>query len=151
MPSLPVIRLHPYAQLPDRAHEGDAGYDLTAAEDVLLAPGGGRAAVGTGVAVAIPVGHAGLVVPRSGLAAKHGISVVNAPGLIDSGYRGELKVIMVNTDPVEPFQVSVGDRIAQLVLTQVQTPELVEVDELPDSHDGRGVGGLGSSGGFVGA
>lgn len=129
--------------LPSRAHAGDAGLDLVAAEDVVLAPGG-RAAVATGWSVAIPEGMAGLVVPRSGNALRHGLTVANAPGLIDSGYRGELKVILINLG-AEPFSVVTGDRIAQLVITPVALGLAVEVDSLPES-DGRGEGGFGSTG-----
>jgi dUTP pyrophosphatase len=136
-------RLGAAARPPAQAHEGDAGYDLHAAEAVTIGPGE-RASVGTGIAVAIPEGRAGLVVPRSGLAARHGISVVNAPGLIDSGYRGELRVLLLNTDRAETFEVSVGDRIAQLVLVRHEAPELIEVDSLDESA--RGAGGFGSSG-----
>jgi dUTP pyrophosphatase len=136
-------RLSAAARPPAQAHDGDAGYDLHAAEAVTLAPGE-RASVGTGIAVAIPAGQAGLVVPRSGLAARHGISVVNAPGLIDSGYRGELRVLLLNTDRTEAFAVGAGDRIAQLVLVDVGTPELEEVDELDETA--RGAGGFGSTG-----
>ena len=136
-------RLSAAARPPAQAHEGDAGYDLHAAEAVTIAPGE-RASVGTGIAVAIPAGQAGLVVPRSGLAARHGISVVNAPGLIDSGYRGELRVLLLNTDRAEPFSVEPGDRIAQLVLVDVETPELEEVVELDETA--RGAGGFGSTG-----
>jgi dUTP pyrophosphatase len=136
-------RLSAAARPPAQAHEGDAGYDLHAAEAVTIAPGE-RASVGTGIAVAIPEGQAGLVVPRSGLAARHGISVVNAPGLIDSGYRGELRVLLLNTDRAEPFAVEPGDRIAQLVLVQVETEDLEEVAELDETP--RGVGGFGSTG-----
>ena len=128
--------------LPTRAYADDAGLDLTACERVELAPGS-RALVGTGLAVAIPEGHAGFVQPRSGLATKHGISIVNSPGLIDSGYRGELKVTLLNTDLAEPFVVEPGMRIAQLVILAVPQLELVEVDELPESE--RGVRGFGSS------
>jgi dUTP pyrophosphatase len=131
------------ARPPTQAHEGDAGYDLHAAEAATIGPGE-RASVGTGIAVAIPEGQAGLVIPRSGLAARHGISVVNAPGLIDSGYRGELRVLLLNTDRSEPFTVEPGDRIAQLVLVRVATEELEEVAELDETA--RGVGGFGSSG-----
>jgi dUTP pyrophosphatase len=141
--TLRVQRLHPDARLPLLAHDGDAGYDLIAVEAAALAPGE-RAMVATGIAVEIPPGHAGLVLPRSGLAAKHGISVVNAPGLIDSGYRGEVKVLLLNTDRAEPFAVAPGDRIAQLVLVRVETPEVEEVDELGSTA--RGEGGFGSSG-----
>jgi dUTP pyrophosphatase len=128
--------------LPTRAYADDAGLDLTACERVELAPGT-RALVGTGLAVAIPEGHAGFVQPRSGLATKHGISIVNSPGLIDSGYRGELKVTLLNTDLAEPFVVEPGMRIAQLVLLALPQFDLVEVDELPESE--RGVRGFGSS------
>jgi dUTP pyrophosphatase len=136
-------RLSAAARPPDQAHEGDAGYDLHAAEAVTIAPGG-RASVGTGIAVAVQDGQAGLVVPRSGLAARHGISVVNAPGLIDSGYRGEIRVLLLNTDSSEPFEVEPGDRIAQLVLVHVDTPELEEVGDLGETV--RGAGGFGSTG-----
>jgi dUTP pyrophosphatase len=136
-------RLSAAARPPAQAHEGDAGYDLHAAEAVTIAPGE-RASVGTGIAVAIPEGQAGLVVPRSGLAARHGISVVNAPGLIDSGYRGEVRVLLLNTDRAEPFAVEPGDRIAQLVLVQVETDGPEEVAELDETA--RGVGGFGSTG-----
>jgi dUTP pyrophosphatase len=136
-------RLKVAARPPTQAHEGDAGYDLHAAEAVTIDPGE-RASVGTGIAVAIPDGQAGLVIPRSGLAARHGISVVNAPGLIDSGYRGELRVLLLNTDRSEPFTVEPGDRIAQLVLVRVETEELEEVAELDETA--RGVGGFGSTG-----
>jgi dUTP pyrophosphatase len=130
------------AVLPSRAYADDAGLDLAACERVELPPGG-RALVGTGLAVAIPAGHAGFVQPRSGLATKHGISIVNSPGLIDSGYRGELKVTLLNTDLQEPFLVEPGMRIAQLVVLAVPALELVELDELPESE--RGVRGFGSS------
>lgn len=130
--------------MPSYATEGDAGADLVAAETLTLTPGGGRALVATGAAIAIPVGYAGFVQPRSGLAYKHGVSVLNAPGLIDSGYRGELKVLLVNTDPETPFEVVRGDRIAQLVIQRVEHVRFVEVDELPSSE--RGDGGFGSTG-----
>ena len=136
-------RLSEAARPPAQAHEGDAGYDLHAAEAATIAPGE-RASVGTGIAIAIPEGQAGLVIPRSGLAARHGISVVNAPGLIDSGYRGELRVLLLNTDTDEAFTVQPGDRIAQLVLVAVETPELLEVEELDETV--RGAGGFGSTG-----
>ena len=142
MSELPFKRLDESATLPVRAYPGDAGLDLAAAERVELAPGA-RALVGTGLAVAIPDGHAGFVHPRSGLAAKHGITIVNAPGLVDSGYRGELKIILLNTDPAETFVVEPGMRIAQLVVVPVATPEPVEVAELPDTE--RGEKGFGSS------
>ena len=136
-------RLSDAARAPSRATEGDAGLDLYAAEAAELAPGQ-RASVGTGIAVEIPEGCAGLVLPRSGLAARHGISVVNAPGLIDSGYRGEVRVLLLNTDRDEPFTVAPGDRIAQLVIVGFHAVEPVEADELSESA--RGSGGFGSSG-----
>jgi dUTP pyrophosphatase len=139
---LPVRKLHPEAVLPGRAYAGDAGLDLSACEPAELAPGD-RAIVGTGVAVAIPEGHAGFVQPRSGLADRHGITIVNSPGLIDAGYRGEIKVILLNTGG-EPFAVTPGMRIAQLVILPVPAVELVETDELPESE--RGDRGHGSSG-----
>ena len=142
-PELPVRRLHPEAVLPARAHPGDAGLDLVAVEEHRLAPGD-RAAVATGLAVAVPHGWAGLVLPRSGLARRHGITLTNAPGLIDAGYRGELTVLLVNLGR-ERHTVRAGDRIAQLVLTPVSLAAAVEVDELPPS-DGRGEGGFGSTG-----
>jgi dUTP pyrophosphatase len=141
--SLRVRRLDERATLPSRAYPGDAGLDLYALEDAELAPGE-RAQIRTGIAVEIPRGHAGLVLPRSGLAARHGIALVNAPGLIDEGYRGELQVLLLNTDRAEAFQLSAGDRIAQLVLVAVESPEVLEVDELASSE--RGAGGFGSSG-----
>jgi dUTP pyrophosphatase len=141
--AVPVKRLRPDARLPVQAYPGDAGLDLAACERVELAPGE-RAVVGTGIAVAIPPGHAGLVLPRSGLAARHGLGKVNAPGLIDEGYRGEVRVILLNTDRETPFVVEPGMRIAQLVVVELPSIELLEVDELPASE--RGNGGLGSSG-----
>ena len=143
MIELPVQRLRADAVVPRRAYDGDAGLDLSACERVELAPGE-RALVGTGLAVAIPSGYAGYVQPRSGLAAKHGITIVNTPGLVDPGYRGELKVILLNTDAHEPFVVEPGMRIAQLVLVAVPDAELREVQALPASE--RGEGGFGSSG-----
>ena len=137
-------RLTAGALLPTRANPGDAGLDLYAAETAALAPAGGRVSVGTGIAVEIPDGHAGLVLPRSGLAAKHGIALVNAPGLIDSGYRGELRVLLLNTDPVAAYEVEPGERIAQLLVVGFPTAEVVEVEEL--SQTARGRGGFGSSG-----
>jgi dUTP pyrophosphatase len=139
---LAVQRLREDAVVPERAYEGDAGLDLAACDRVELRPGE-RAVVGTGLAVAIPEGYAGFVQPRSGLAARHGISVVNAPGLIDAGYRGELRVVLLNTDRSEPFAVEPGMRIAQLVVLAVPALELVETNELPESE--RGVRGFGSS------
>lgn len=140
---LRVRRLNHEARLPSRAHEGDAGLDLYAAETATIEPGE-RATVATGIALEIPPGHAGLVLPRSGLAARHGIALVNAPGLIDSGYRGEVKVLLLNTDRRNAFEISAGDRIAQLVLTPVSEAEPLEVSELVTSA--RGGGGFGSSG-----
>jgi len=142
MIELPIRRLREDAVLPERAYAGDAGLDLTACERHELGPGE-RAVVPTGLAVAIPEGYAGFVQPRSGLAAKHGISVVNAPGLVDSGYRGELRVVLLNTDLRTPFVVERGMRIAQLVVLPVPEVELVEVEELPETE--RGVRGFGSS------
>jgi dUTP pyrophosphatase len=139
---LPIQRLHADAVVPQRAYAGDAGLDLASCERVELGPGE-RALVGTGLAVAIPEGYAGFVQPRSGLAARHGLTVVNSPGLVDSGYRGELRIVLLNTDRTEPFVVEPGMRIAQLVVLQVPELELVEVDELPSSE--RGVRGFGSS------
>jgi dUTP pyrophosphatase len=139
---LPFRRVHPDAVLPERAYRGDAGVDLVACERVELQPGD-RATVGTGIAVAIPEGHAGFVQPRSGLAARHGISIVNTPGLIDSGYRGEVCVILLNTDAHKAFVVEPGMRIAQLVVVPVAPLEIVEVEELPETE--RGVRGFGSS------
>jgi dUTP pyrophosphatase len=138
-----VRRLDESVPLPMRAHPGDAGLDLHSAEDVVLKPGE-RGSVGTGIAVAIPPGYAGFVVPRSGLAARHGIGVVNAPGLIDSGYRGEIRVLLINLDPNEPFELAKGERIAQLVIQRVEEATLREVAELPESA--RGEGGFGSTG-----
>ncbi len=140
---LAVAKLKDDAVLPTRAHEGDAGLDLYACESAHIGPGE-RWGVGTGIAVEIPDGHAGLVLPRSGLAREHGISLVNSPGLIDSGYRGEVRVLLLNTDPAETFRVEPGDRIAQLVLTPIAHAEPVEATALADSV--RGEGGFGSSG-----
>ena len=143
MIELPIRRLRDEAVVPERAYEGDAGLDLAACERAELGPGE-RAVVGTGLAVAIPEGYAGFVQPRSGLADRHGISIVNSPGLIDSGYRGEIKVILINTDRSTPFVVEYGMRIAQLVVLPIPELELVETDELPETE--RGVRGHGSSG-----
>ncbi len=140
---LPVAKLKDEAKLPTRAHEGDAGLDLYACEAAHIGPGE-RWSVGTGVAVEIPEGHAGLVLPRSGLAKRHGIALVNSPGLIDAGYRGEVRVLLLNTDPAETFRVEAGDRIAQLVIAPIALAEPVEVEALSDSA--RGDGGFGSSG-----
>ena len=142
MIELPLVRLHRDARLPERAYAGDAGLDLAACERVELGPGE-RAVVPTGLAVAIPDGYAGFVQPRSGLAARHGISVVNSPGLVDAGYRGEIKVVLLNTDRRETFVVEPGERIAQLVVLPVPAVEVREVDELPASD--RGARGFGSS------
>ena len=142
MIELPIRRLRPEAEIPARAYDGDAGIDLAACERVELGPGE-RALVPTGLAVAIPPGYAGYVQPRSGLATKHGISIVNTPGLVDSGYRGELLVNLLNTDPHERFVVEPGMRIAQLVVLAVPAVLPVEVDELPESE--RGSRGFGSS------
>jgi dUTP pyrophosphatase len=140
---IPVTRLREDALLPETAYPGDAGFDLVACERVELGPGE-RAVVPTGIAVAIPEGYAGLVVPRSGLALRHGISLVNTPGIIDSGYRGELCVIAINTDRLEPFVIEPGMRIAQLVVVAVPSLTLVEEDALPETV--RGTAGFGSSG-----
>ena len=142
MTELLLKRLHDGATLPTRAYEGDAGLDLSACERVELGPGE-RAVVGTGLTVAIPDGHAGFVQPRSGLAARHGIAVLNSPGLVDAGYRGELRVVLLNTDRAERFVVEPGMRIAQLVVVPVALPEPREVSELPGSE--RGEKGFGSS------
>jgi len=138
-----VHRLDPDLPLPAYAHEGDAGLDLYAREAVTLAPGA-RAAVGTGVAIALPPGYAGFVLPRSGLALRHGLSKVNTPGLVDAGYRGEIRVLLINHDPSTPVTLARGDRIAQLVVQRVERVDLVEVETLPEST--RGAGGFGSSG-----
>ncbi len=143
MLSLPIVQLDPELPLPSCAHPGDAGLDLRAREDALVPAGGGRALVPTGIAIAIPIGWAGFVLPRSGLALRHGISVVNAPGLIDSAYRGEVKVILLNTDPAEDFKLARGERIAQLVVQRVEEVTWHVVTSL-DGED-RG-GGFGHSG-----
>jgi dUTP diphosphatase len=142
MTELLIRRLHPDAQMPAGAYEGDAGLDLASVEEAVLAPGE-RRTVATGLAVAIPDGHAGFVQPRSGLASRHGITVVNAPGLIDAGYRGELKVVLLNTDPDEPFHIRAGDRIAQLVVLALPRITVTEADDLPPSE--RAERGFGSS------
>ncbi len=141
---VPVVRLDPDLELPAYAKPGDAGVDLRASEDAELAAGGGRALVPTGIAVAIPRGHAGFIQPRSGLALKHGVTCLNTPGLIDADYRGELKVLLINTDPGEPFLVRRGERIAQLVIQAVEHVEFIEVDELDQTE--RGDGGFGHTG-----
>lgn len=140
---LKVTKLTDGAVLPSRAHDGDAGLDLYSCESAHLGPGE-RWSVGTGCAVEIPEGHAGLVLPRSGIAREHGIALVNSPGLIDSGYRGEVRVLLLNTDPAETFRVAPGDRIAQLVISPIALLEPVEAESLSDSS--RGGGGFGSSG-----
>ena len=140
---LGILKVDPRAVLPARAHHDDAGLDLVALEDCTIAPGG-RAQVRTGIAIDLPAGHAGLVLPRSGLAARHGIALVNAPGLIDEGYRGEVRVLLLNTDRHEPFAVTAGMRIAQLVVVPVATPEVVELEALSETQ--RGDGGFGSTG-----
>ncbi|MFP5319961.1 MAG: dUTP diphosphatase [Acidimicrobiia bacterium] len=139
-----IRRLDPELPLPTYARPGDAGADLFAREGVLLAANGGRALVPTGIALAIPDGWAGLVLPRSGLALRHGITLLNSPGLIDAGYRDELRCLLVNTDPESPYQVHRGDRIAQLVIQRVEEATFVEIDELPASA--RGTGGFGHTG-----
>jgi dUTP pyrophosphatase len=144
--TLRVRRLRDDAVLPTRAHHDDAGLDLVSVDTVVLAPGGGRAVVGTGIAVEIPAGWAGLVCRRSGLAARHGVTVLGGPGVIDAGYRGELRVVLLNTDPGEAFTINAGDRVAQLLLTPVLLGDVTEVDELSDAT--RDAAGFGSTGGF---
>jgi dUTP pyrophosphatase len=143
---VPLVRLDPDLPVPPYAHPGDAGADLHARHDAVLAPGGGRALIPTGVAVALPPGYAGFVLPRSGLALRHGVTCLNTPGLIDAGYRDELRVLLVNTDPSTPYEVRRGDRIAQLVIQAVEEAKFVEHAEgqLPDSA--RGLGGFGHTG-----
>ena len=143
-----ITRLDPALPLPTRAHPGDAGVDLVAAADVDLAPGE-RAVVSTGVAIALPDGYAAFVHPRSGLAARHGVTIVNAPGTVDAGYRGEIRVTLLNTDPARAVRFQRGDRIAQLVIQQVASPVFHEVDQLPGTA--RGDSGFGSTGGHAGA
>jgi len=138
-----VRQLDPDLPLPSYARAGDAGADLVAREDAVLEPGGGRALIPTGVALAIPDGYAGFVQPRSGLALRHGVTCLNTPGLIDAGYRDELKVLLVNTDPKEPYKVTRGDRIAQLVIQRVEHVAFIPVDELPPSERGGGFGHTG--------
>jgi dUTP pyrophosphatase len=140
---LPVTKLNPSAVIPTRAHPGDAGLDLYSIEGAHIGPGE-RWSLGTGIAVEIPEGHAGLVLPRSGLAREHGIALVNSPGLIDAGYRGEVRVLLLNTDPAETVRIEAGARIAQLVVAPIALAEPVEVAELSDSA--RGDGGFGSTG-----
>jgi dUTP pyrophosphatase len=140
---LAIRRLDPDARLPTQAHDGDAGFDLYALEAGTI-PTGERAAVATGIAVELPERHAGLVLPRSGLAARHGVALVNAPGLIDQGYRGEVRVLLLNTDSREDFSYAAGDRIAQLLIVRVEVPDIVEVAELAETK--RGEAGFGSTG-----
>jgi len=139
-----VLQLDPELGVPSYARPGDAGADLRARSDVIIAPGGGRALVPTGVALAIPDGYAGFVQPRSGLALRHGVTVLNAPGLIDAGYRDEIMVLLVNTDPASPYKIRRGDRIAQIVVKAVKQAEFVPAATLPRSE--RGLGGFGHSG-----
>jgi dUTP pyrophosphatase len=141
---IPIRRLDPGLPLPAAQHDGDAGLDLYAASDVTLEARGGRALVPTGIAIAIPPGHAGFVQPRSGLALRHGVSIVNTPGLVDAGYRDEIRVLMINHDSSEAFKVSRGDRIAQLVIQRFEAVEWDEMTDLDDSD--RGLGGWGSTG-----
>ena len=139
-----VLRLSPVATLPVYAHEGDAGCDLIAAEEAVLAPAGGRALVGTGIAIAVPEGHGAFVLPRSGLSTKHGVTCINAPGLIDAGYRGEVRVSLINHDPTYEYHVKIGDRIAQLVVLPVPSLTFRVVDQLSPAT--RGADGFGSTG-----
>ena len=144
MVDVPVLRLDDDLPLPSYARVGDAGADLVAREDAVVRAGGGRAVVPCGIAVAIPEGYGGFVMPRSGLAARHGVTLLNTPGLIDAGYRGEVQVVLVNTDPAVDYQVYRGDRVAQLVVQRVEAVRFVEVAELPESE--RGEGGFGHTG-----
>lgn len=144
MLEVPIVRLDPDLPVPAYAHPGDAGADLVARSPAVLAPGGGRALIPTGIALALPEGWAGFVQPRSGLALRHGVTCLNTPGLIDSGYRDELRVLLVNTDPSAPYEVQRGDRIAQLVIQPVEQVAFAVVDDLPGSV--RGHGGFGSTG-----
>ncbi|HVE46841.1 MAG TPA: dUTP diphosphatase [Acidimicrobiales bacterium] len=144
MLAVPIVLLDPDLAAPAYARPGDAGADLTAREDHTLAPGGGRALVATGIALAIPAGYAGFVQPRSGLALRHGVTCLNTPGLIDAGYRDEIKVLLVNTDPHQPYHVRRGDRVAQLVIQRVEEADFVVCEELPQG--GRGLAGFGSTG-----
>jgi dUTP pyrophosphatase len=139
-----VVRLSPVATLPVYAHEGDAGCDLIAAEEAVLAPAGGRALVGTGIAIAVPEGHGAFVLPRSGLSTKHGVTCINAPGLIDAGYRGEVRVSLINHDPTDEYHVKIGDRIAQLVVLPVPSLTFRVVEQLSPAT--RGADGFGSTG-----
>lgn len=141
---IPVRVMHEGAEVPRYAHDGDAGCDLVAAESATLAPSGGRALVGTGISIEVPPGHGGFVLPRSGLAMAHGVTCINAPGLIDSGYRGEVRVALINLDPREEYTVHIGDRIAQLVIIPVPTLTFAPTESL--SASARSAGGFGSSG-----
>jgi dUTP pyrophosphatase len=143
---VPLVRLDPDLPVPSYAHQGDAGADLYARQDVVLPPNGGRALVPTGIALALPPGYAGFVLPRSGLALRHGVTCLNTPGLIDAGYRDELRVLLVNTDPTSAYEVKRGDRIAQLVIQAVEEAKFSETyqGDLPDST--RGLGGFGHTG-----
>ncbi len=143
MLSVPIVLLDPALPLPVYAHVGDAGLDLHARETAVVAAGGGRLLMPTGISIAIPPGHAGLVLPRSGNALRHGLTVANAPGLVDAGYRGEIKVILLNTDPLEPFQVNRGDRIAQLVVQRVEQVDWQLVQQLDGDDRGGGFGHTG--------
>ena len=140
---VPIVQLDPDLPLPTYAHDGDAGLDLHSREDVTLAAGGGRALVPTGISIAIPMGHGGFVLPRSGMAIRHGISVVNGPGLIDAAYRGEIKVILINTDPDHDYELHRGDRIAQLVIQRVESVAWQVVDSLEGVDRGGGFGHTG--------
>ncbi|HET9548358.1 MAG TPA: dUTP diphosphatase [Desertimonas sp.] len=140
MVPVPVVRLDPQLPLPTYAHPGDAGLDLHAREGAVVKAGGGRTILPTGIALAIPPGYAGFVVPRSGLALRHGISLVNTPGVIDAAYRGELKCVVLNTDPTADYEISRGDRIAQLVIQRVEEVQWIEVDELEGLDRGGGFG-----------
>ena len=143
MPSIPIVRLDPELGLPAYAKPGDAGIDLLARTDAVIPPGGGRVLVPTGIAVALPAGHGGFLLPRSGLALRHGITLLNAPGLVDAGYRDEIKVLLVNTDPTTEYHVMRGDRIAQLVVLPVEPIEWVEVASLDGENRGGGFGHTG--------
>jgi len=142
---VPIVRLDPELALPSYAHPGDAGLDLRARESGVVQPAGGRMLMPTGISIAIPVGYAGFVLPRSGNALKHGLTVANAPGLIDAAYRGEIKVILLNTDPHEPFHIHRGDRIAQLVLQKVEEVQWLEVESLDGDDRGGGFGHTGKA------
>ena len=144
MIKVPIKRLDADLPLPKYAQPGDAGCDLLSAEQTVLEPGGGRGLISTGIAIALPEGYAAFIQPRSGLALKHGVTCLNTPGLIDSGYRGELKVLLVNTDPNVPFEVNRGERIAQLVIQEVEQAEFIVTEDLPETE--RGDGGFGSTG-----